>query len=109
MELAADLEEDFVHGNYGQLRPWWKKPSIVFSSVASIANGFARIRCPNCSQEYLLAFSCKTRYFCPSCQAKRGASLNMPVPRPAIVIRGTPRNGSMKESLSRTVTQDGTS
>jgi len=24
-------------------------------------NGFARVRCPDCRTEYLLAFSCKTR------------------------------------------------
>ncbi len=34
-------------------------------------NGFARIRCPDCAEEYLLAFSCKTRELCPSCAAKR--------------------------------------
>jgi hypothetical protein len=37
-------------------------------------NGFARIRCPDCHAEYLLAFSCKTRDLCPSCAAKRGAA-----------------------------------
>lgn len=37
-------------------------------------NGFARIRCPNCAEEYLLAFSCKTRELCPSCAAKRSAA-----------------------------------
>ncbi len=33
--------------------------------------GFARIRCPDCGEERLLLFSCKTRGFCPSCHAKR--------------------------------------
>jgi hypothetical protein len=33
--------------------------------------GFARIRCGGCGQDLLLAFSCKTRYFCPSCHQKR--------------------------------------
>ena len=33
--------------------------------------GFARIRCPDCGEERLLMFSCKTRGFCPSCHAKR--------------------------------------
>ena len=37
-------------------------------------NGFARIRCPNGAEEYLLAFSCKTRELCPSCAAKRSAA-----------------------------------
>jgi len=34
----------------------------------------ARIRCPECREEYLLAFSCKTRELCPSCAAKRSAA-----------------------------------
>ncbi|HUE87116.1 MAG TPA: transposase zinc-binding domain-containing protein, partial [Vicinamibacterales bacterium] len=33
--------------------------------------GFARIRCGGCGHDLLLAFSCKTRYFCPSCHQKR--------------------------------------
>ena len=33
--------------------------------------GFARIRCPDCGDERLLLFSCRTRGFCPSCHAKR--------------------------------------
>ena len=32
------------------------------------------MRCPDCAQEYLLAFSCKTRDLCPSCAAKRSAA-----------------------------------
>ena len=33
--------------------------------------GFARIWCDACGHDYLLAYSCKTRYFCPSCHQKR--------------------------------------
>ncbi len=33
--------------------------------------GFARIYCDACAHDYLLAYSCKTRYFCPSCHQKR--------------------------------------
>jgi ribosomal protein S27E len=33
--------------------------------------GFARIRCPDCREERLVMFSCRTRGFCPSCHAKR--------------------------------------
>jgi hypothetical protein len=32
--------------------------------------GFARVRCPDCGGDYLLTFSCKNRYFWPSCRAK---------------------------------------
>jgi ribosomal protein S27E len=31
----------------------------------------ARIRCPDCAEERLVMFSCRTRGFCPSCHAKR--------------------------------------
>lgn len=34
-------------------------------------HGFARIYCGSCGHDYLLAYSCKTRYFCPSCHQKR--------------------------------------
>ena len=33
--------------------------------------GFVRVRCEDCRAEYLRALNCKTRYFCPSCHAKR--------------------------------------
>jgi hypothetical protein len=35
-----------------------------------LAHGFARIRCPDCGFERLVAFSCKART-CPSCNARR--------------------------------------
>jgi hypothetical protein len=38
-------------------------------------NGFARVRCRTCPQEFLVAFSCKGRGLCPSCGAKRAAEL----------------------------------
>ena len=33
--------------------------------------GFARIYCDQCRHGFILAFSCKARYFCPSCHQKR--------------------------------------
>ncbi len=38
------------------------------------ANGFARVQCTDCHEEYLLAFSCKTRELYPSCAARRAAA-----------------------------------
>ena len=38
-------------------------------------NGFARVRCRKCPQEFLVAFSCKGRGLCPSCGSKRAAEL----------------------------------
>ena len=36
-----------------------------------LANGFARVRCASCASEFLVAFSCKGRGFCPSCTTRR--------------------------------------
>ena len=59
-----------------------------------LEHGFARIRCDACAHEYLLAFSCKARYFCPSCHAKRLARWSLwldepllaPVPHRQVVL-----------------------
>jgi len=47
---------------------------LRFLDCGLYENGFARIRCPDCAEEYLLAFSCKTRELCPSCAAKRSVA-----------------------------------
>ena len=39
-----------------------------------LAYGFARARCPDCTAEFLVAFSCKGRGVCPSCTSKRMAA-----------------------------------
>jgi hypothetical protein len=38
-----------------------------------LAHGFARARCSSCGYDFLVAFSCKGRRACPSCNAKRMA------------------------------------
>ncbi|MBM3878001.1 MAG: SDR family oxidoreductase, partial [Verrucomicrobia bacterium] len=34
-------------------------------------DGFARVRCPKCSEELFVPYSCRGRCFCPSCHEKR--------------------------------------
>ena len=36
-----------------------------------LAHGFARARCGDCGHDFLIAFSCKGRGVCPSCNARR--------------------------------------
>jgi hypothetical protein len=38
-----------------------------------LAYVFARARCPECAHDFLVAFSCKKRGLCPSCNARRMA------------------------------------
>jgi len=48
-----------------------KKVLERFLDCGDPQRGFARTRCAGCGQDLLLAFSCKTRDFCPSCLHKR--------------------------------------
>jgi hypothetical protein len=45
----------------------------AFLTCGILAHGFLRVRCPECGRERLVAFSCKTRGFCPSCGGRRMA------------------------------------
>jgi hypothetical protein len=45
----------------------------AFLRCGFLAGGFARFRCPGCTTERLVAFSCKGRGFCPSCGGRRMA------------------------------------
>ena len=51
---------------YGPWRPVVGQVADKFLACGILEHGFARIRCDDCAHEYLLAFSCKCRYFCPS-------------------------------------------
>jgi len=42
-----------------------------YLECGDLEQGFARVRCPDCHHEYLLAFSCRGRWFCPSCHSKK--------------------------------------
>jgi hypothetical protein len=55
----------------GPLRPVVVRSVEEFLSCGRLQGGFARIRCTKCHAEHLLAYSCRTRNFCSSCQAKR--------------------------------------
>ncbi len=63
--------EDRFEKEYGYFRPVIKDVVEKYLDCGNPMCGFARIRCPDCGEERLLMFSCKTRGFCPSCHAKR--------------------------------------
>ena len=56
---------------YGFLRPIIPEVVGKFLDCGTLEQGFARVRCDHCQHEYLLAFSCKGRWFCPSCHQKK--------------------------------------
>jgi hypothetical protein len=72
-EVKGQWEERFER-RYGFWRGFVDQQVLRYLDCGLFENGFARIRCPECHAEYLLAFSCKTRELCPSCAAKRSAA-----------------------------------
>jgi len=68
--FLLEYESRFEH-EYGYFRPIIQEVVDRYLDCGNPMCGFARIRCPNCGEEHLLMFSCKTRGFCPSCHAKR--------------------------------------
>ena len=71
-EYVRRHEARFERGS-GPLRPVVERTVAAYLDCGRLFGGFARLRCPACRGEHLLAFSCQTRNFCPSCQAKRAA------------------------------------
>ena len=65
-EYEGRLEKE-----YGYFRPVVREVVERYLDCGNPRSGFARIRCPDCHGEHLLAFSCKTPGFCPSCHPKR--------------------------------------
>ena len=63
--------EERFEQKYGFFRPIIGEVVRNYLTCGDLKNGFARVRCGDCSKEYLLAFSCKGRWFCPSCHAKK--------------------------------------
>jgi len=69
-EFLKEYESRFER-EYGYFRPIIQDVVEKYLDCGNPMYGFARIRCPDCGEERLLMFSCKTRGFCPSCHAKR--------------------------------------
>jgi len=90
--LQTVYDERFAR-EYGPWRPVVAQVPGKFLAYGILDHGFARIRCDTCTHGYELAFSCKCRYFCPSCHAKRVAiwtqwldiTLLAPVPHRQVV------------------------
>lgn len=70
-ETLEHVYDDRFAKQYGFFRSYVKRVIYRYLDCGILHNGFARVRCKDCGHEYLLAFSCKRRHFCPSCHQKR--------------------------------------
>lgn len=74
---------------YGFYRPVVSLIVRKFLKCGDLHQGFARVRCPDCHYEYLLAFSCHGRYFCPSFHAKKEVQFSPTFPGECAAPRTT--------------------
>jgi ribosomal protein S27E len=70
-ETFVRIYDEHFARQYGFWRPYLEKVVYRYLDCGDLHNGFARVKCKDCGHEYLLAFSCKRRHFCPSCHQKR--------------------------------------
>ena len=66
-ETLEQVYDEWFAKQYGYFRPYLRNVIYRYLDCGILHNGFARVRCGDCGHEYLLAFSCKRRHFCPSC------------------------------------------
>jgi len=56
---------------HGPLRPVVERVLRGFLTCGLVEHGFARLWCGECRRSVLVAFSCRGRSFCPSCEKKK--------------------------------------
>jgi hypothetical protein len=69
-ELLRLWPSRFVR-RHGPLRPVVERVLREFLRCGLLEHGFARLWCSECRRSVLVAFSCRGRSFCPSCEKKR--------------------------------------
>ena len=72
LELASAGQFDW-QGDHHSPRPFVRQAFEKYLEFGFFAHGFARARCEDCGHDFLVAFSCKGRGVCPSCNARRMA------------------------------------
>ena len=58
-------------GDHRTPEPYVRQAFGKYLECGIFAHGFARARCADCAHDYFVAFSCKGRGVCPSCNTRR--------------------------------------
>ena len=76
-ETLERVHEERFEPTHGPLSAAARRAAGRLLDCARLDHGFARVRCGECRAEFLVAFRCHGRYFCPSCQARRLAEWSL--------------------------------
>ena len=74
-EEFRNVYDERFSKRYGFWRPVTDEVVEKYLQCGDPHYGFARIHCKECGAEYLIAFSCKCRGFCPSCSKRKSLDL----------------------------------
>jgi hypothetical protein len=69
-ELASAGQFD-GQGDHHTPKPYVRQAFRKYLECGIFAHGFARARCDDCGHDYFVAYSCKGRGVCPSCNTRR--------------------------------------
>lgn len=72
LELASAGQFD-GQGDHHTPKAYVRQAFRKYLECGIFAHGFARARCDDCGHDYFVAFSCKGRGVCPSCNTRRMA------------------------------------
>ncbi len=70
LDLAGAGQFD-GQGDHRTTKPYVRKAFAKYLECGVFAHGFASARCGDCGHDYFVAFSCKGRGVCPSCNTRR--------------------------------------
>ena len=76
-ETLEPVHEERFEPTHGPLRRVARAAVGRFLDCGLLEHGNARVRCRACRAEFLVAFRCKGRHFCPSCHARRLAEWSL--------------------------------
>ncbi len=76
-EALERVHEERFEPAHGPLRAAARRAAARFLDCGLLENNYARVRCVTCRAEFLVAFRCKGRHFCPSCHARRLAEWSL--------------------------------
>ncbi len=95
--LQTLLDEGTRRNDEGRGYPAFVGREFVrYLDCGQLARGFARLRCPTCGFERLVAFSCKGR-ICPSCWAPRAGDTRI---RSSVIMRRAYRGDAGRRWVS---------
>ena len=71
LETFLAVYEDRYEHRFGPLGTHVERQIQAYRECGLFSAGCARVRCPDCGHEFLLPFSCKVRFLCPSCHQRK--------------------------------------